>query len=91
MGAPRHLFLPLRGARELQEGPISRARKMKSKVSSLPLSLSQHITLLRLISARSQDKDRINKLLLLGPAFNGLVHFSESRWFDNGLEQAAKH
>ena len=66
-------------------------RKIKLANASLPLSLSHHITLLRLISTINQDLTRIHRLLELAASLEPLVVFREGRFWDNGLEIAAQN
>ena len=66
-------------------------RKVKLSNASLPLSLSQHITLLRLISTVKQDVPRIQRLLEFTTTLDALVILRDGRYYDNGLEAAAQN
>ena len=63
----------------------SSARKSRLSCSSLSLSLSQHISLLRLVSSPSQDLPRISRLFSFNPSLRPLVSLSSGVWTDSGL------
>ena len=67
------------------------ARKTKIDQASVPLKLSQHICLLRLVCSRTQDTPRISRLLDFAPALSHLVSLRGGHYFDTGLETAARN
>ncbi len=62
---------------------IAKSQRLSS--TSLPLILSQHIALLRLINSPIQDLSRVNLLLNTCPSLASFVVFNEGRWCEEGL------
>ena len=62
----------------------TRTRKLKLAAASLPLKLSQHISLLRHIAVLNQDLVCIARLLEVAPALDSLITFRD------GLETTAR-
>jgi ribonuclease HI/exonuclease III len=69
----------------------SRVRTTKVLQTSLCLSLSQHISLLHLISLLVQDTPRISLLLARAPSLSKLVSLRGDRYVDSGLEISARN
>ena len=65
---------------------VTRENKIASH--SAPLSLSQHLSLLRHINTTPQNISKISSLLFLAPSLSPLVLWRESSFFDNGLLDA---
>ena len=61
-------------------------RKTRIASSSLPLSISQSLSLLKSINIPLQDKSRIEHILCLNPTLSTYVSLRDDRWVDNGLE-----
>ena len=53
------------------------------------LAISQHITLLKLISSRPQNLTRISSLLARNNNLSSLITFADNHWVDNGLLSSA--
>lgn len=65
-------------------------RKSRLLSSSTPLRLSQHLSLLRALSAPSQDSHSIERLFSFDPSLRSLVSRRQGTWVDAGLEQATR-
>jgi ribonuclease HI/exonuclease III len=68
----------------------SKARKTRFEHASAPLRLSQHLSLLRLITVFDQDLTRIYSILSRAPSLLDLVTFRGGRFWDNGLDCASR-
>ena len=68
----------------------SKAKKTRIEAASAPLRLSQHLSLLRLITLSNQDLSRIAVILSHGPSLWDLVTFKEGRYWDAGLDSATR-
>jgi hypothetical protein len=66
-----------------QAAKTTRGKKLEALTA--PLSLSQHLSLLRQIQARNQDTQRINHIITLNPLLATLVTCDNGHWNDNGL------
>lgn len=64
----------------------SLSRKTRLASSSLPLTISQSISLLKSIYVPLQDKTRIDHILRLNPSLCSHVSLQDDRWVDRGLE-----
>ena len=68
----------------------SKAKKTRFESASAPLRLSQHLSLLRLITLLTQDLPRIAVILSYAPSLSDLVTFKEGRYWDTGLDSATR-
>ncbi len=68
----------------------SKAKKTRFEHASAPLRLSQHLSLLRLITVLNQDLTRINIILSYAPSLADLVTFKDGRFWDTGLDSASR-